>query len=460
MIYSFSSNNPIYFTINHTMPDSVHYTIKKVNHIYCDVEPEQTEVLHLVDGTIVYDYHYSYANGDTTLIYEGDVYVGNGFQLETVNGSYYAVNVDVHTIIKDYLDNTANIDDAYKHCMGDETYNLSRRDVVMGDDDYVFQNDFTTYFLIEWYDGVMNREYLFSCTYNYADQYANINKNYLCSEPNIETGVINDYPSVEYINETPFYIAFRTDNFENNITPSEEGHDITYDRLRVKVWLSGEPNGYIVSVKEDVYTTLTDYVLFTSWEFGNVLKLDTVTDINKVFNISSLPPRPENSKVLKFQFMMLDTMYNPVPISPVFNVNYCTPKNSYVLYYFNLKGGFDFVPCTLKSKHTINAERNRIQHAPGVINSNNINVINAYSDTYLTNTTTEYVLNTEIMSDENSKKMKDIFLSKAIILYDVDEQKFKPVIINDSSLTIKKYDNDKIFNYTITVNDAITTTLY
>ena len=78
---------------------------------------------------------------------------------------------------------------------------------------------------------------------------------------------------------------------------------------------------------------------------------------------------------------------------------------------------------------------------------------------YLNNTSTTWTLNTDIMTDEQSKQMYKLFNSEYIWLYDVDKGQMNSVVIEDASLKIKKFITDKVYNYTITVKSSQTFTI-
>ena len=132
----------------------------------------------------------------------------------------------------------------------------------------------------------------------------------------------------------------------------------------------------------------------------------------------------------------------------------CLPENSYILYYVNSLGAIDWLICDKKNTVTYNADRHSMTRYANIQDRTAFGKLN-----YLNNTSTTWTLNTDIMTDEQSKQMYKLFNSEYIWLYDVDKGQMNSVVIEDASLKIKKFITDKVYNYTITVKSSQTFTI-
>ena len=132
----------------------------------------------------------------------------------------------------------------------------------------------------------------------------------------------------------------------------------------------------------------------------------------------------------------------------------CLPENSYILYYVNSLGAIDWLICDKNNTVTYNADRHSMTRFANIQDRTAFGKLN-----YLNNTSTTWTLNTDIMTDEQSKQMYKVFNSEYIWLYDVDKGQMNSVVIEDASLKIKKFSTEKIYNYTITVKSSQTFTI-
>lgn len=87
----------------------------------------------------------------------------------------------------------------------------------------------------------------------------------------------------------------------------------------------------------------------------------------------------------------------------------CLPENSYIVYYVNSLGAIDWIICDKKNSVTYNADRHNITKYANIANRTAFGKLN-----YLNNTTKTWTLNTDIMTDEQSKKMYNVFNSPYI----------------------------------------------
>lgn len=132
---------------------------------------------------------------------------------------------------------------------------------------------------------------------------------------------------------------------------------------------------------------------------------------------------------------------------------YCRPKDSVTLWFIANNGALDFIYCDLVCQRTVNADRTQMTKYATIANRTQFGKFNYSTEIY-----ESYELNTQIMSDELSKKMKNIFTSNYVWLQD-SEGILHSVVLTEKSLTIKKRQTHKIFNYTIHCEDSQTTNL-
>lgn len=132
---------------------------------------------------------------------------------------------------------------------------------------------------------------------------------------------------------------------------------------------------------------------------------------------------------------------------------YCRPKDSVTLWFIANNGALDFIYCDLVCQRTVNADRTQMTKYATIANKIQFGKFNYSTEIY-----ESYELNTQIMSDELSKKMKNIFTSNYVWLQD-SEGVMHSVVLTERSLTIKKRQTHKIFNYTIHCEDSQTINL-
>jgi len=142
------------------------------------------------------------------------------------------------------------------------------------------------------------------------------------------------------------------------------------------------------------------------------------------------------------------------PVITDMEVVSCLPANSYILYYVNSLGAIDYIICDKKNTVTYNADRHGMTRYATIANRTKFGKLN-----YLNNSTRTWELNTDIMSDQQSSQMYKVFNSQYMWLYDCDKNQINSVVLEDASLKIKKFDTDKVFNYTIKVSSSQTFTI-
>lgn len=130
-----------------------------------------------------------------------------------------------------------------------------------------------------------------------------------------------------------------------------------------------------------------------------------------------------------------------------------TSKNTcakYAIYYLNPLGGWDQLLIEGKVVKTIKLENKSYKR-------NFDNNTNEFENKhYLKNLTTSYKLTTGYLTDAQSKLMPNLIETTKAYLFELDTNKYIPVLINTTSVDIKTYRNQgrKLFTYTIEVQES------
>ena len=126
--------------------------------------------------------------------------------------------------------------------------------------------------------------------------------------------------------------------------------------------------------------------------------------------------------------------------------------SNYVLYYRNALGGIDLFPVTGKV-----IKSNNIEHL--TINKKYDNRTLNFGKTNYENILTEkWQLYSGRLTDQQSKLMHHLINSTYVYLYDIQADKFTPVVITDTEMEYKTYknNNNKMVYYTINVEASQT----
>ena len=130
-----------------------------------------------------------------------------------------------------------------------------------------------------------------------------------------------------------------------------------------------------------------------------------------------------------------------------------TSKNTcakYAIYYLNPLGGWDQLLIEGKVVKTIKLENKSYKR-------NFDNNTNEFENKhYLKNLTTSYKLTTGYLTDAQAKLMPNLIETTKAYLFELDTNKYIPVLINNNSVDIKTYRNQgrKLFTYTIEVQES------
>lgn len=171
-------------------------------------------------------------------------------------------------------------------------------------------------------------------------------------------------------------------------------------------------------------------------------------------SVQMQPKRYEGNYTFGSTYKYFYVTIGGVRKTPNIEIANCLPENSYILYYVNTLGAVDYIICDKKNSVTYNAERHSMTRYATIQDRTAFGKLN-----YLNNSTRTWTLNTDIMDDEQSKQMYKVFNSEYMWLYDCDKGQMNSVVLEDASLKIKRFDADKIYNYTITVKESQTFTI-
>lgn len=143
----------------------------------------------------------------------------------------------------------------------------------------------------------------------------------------------------------------------------------------------------------------------------------------------------------------------------------------YVLHYVNEYGGWDHLLIQGKaiektSTERLEMEKTRWNSTIGkddadlrrVVTPSDAYVATRGRTNYQNETTRKWELNTHWLTDTQSEKMRHIFHSAEVYLFDIEKQLFFPVIVKDSEYTIQKHRTNgrKLITYSLNVEAAYT----
>lgn len=147
---------------------------------------------------------------------------------------------------------------------------------------------------------------------------------------------------------------------------------------------------------------------------------------------------------------------------PKYKFRACMPANTVTLYWLNLNGGLSWCHFDAKLVESNNITRNQITHPSnfdyaqrGEFGIDNYN-IQSYKS---------WVLNTNFMNNRQSELIQDLFKSPKVWMqkYDYDDLEnglITSVVITDTKSTLKTFENDKLFNYTVNIRESKTENIY
>lgn len=147
-------------------------------------------------------------------------------------------------------------------------------------------------------------------------------------------------------------------------------------------------------------------------------------------------------------------------ITPNYPVKLCKPKSAVTLYWLNLNGGLSWCHFDCKNIKSSNITRSQIEHniAPNQYTKFGL-------DNYHVSSYNSYNLNTNFLTDEQSKRIQDLFVSPKVWMqiYDYDNLQYGKtisVVVTDNKVEEKNFKNDKMFNYTVNVRESKSENIY
>lgn len=147
-------------------------------------------------------------------------------------------------------------------------------------------------------------------------------------------------------------------------------------------------------------------------------------------------------------------------ITPIYPVKLCKPKSAVTLYWLNLNGGLSWCHFDCKNIKSSNITRSQIEHniAPNQYTKFGL-------DNYHVSSYNSYNLNTNFLTDEQSKRIQDLFVSPKVWMqiYDYDNLQYGKtisVVVTDNKVEEKNFKNDKMFNYTVNVRESKSENIY
>lgn len=202
---------------------------------------------------------------------------------------------------------------------------------------------------------------------------------------------------------------------------------------------------YFVPAK-NLYTTSQPEVVIWTYPNGELVPVSyNVSTTNYRLKIAINEYKVMNGKKMYPTHVLIRDKKYPIL--------YCRPQDSVTLWFIANNGALDFIYCDLVCQRTVNANRTQMTKYATIANRKQFGKFNYSTEIY-----ESYELNTQIMSDKLSKKMKNIFTSNYVWLQD-SEGIMHSVVLTEKSLTIKKRQTHKIFNYTIHCEDSQTINL-
>ena len=238
---------------------------------------------------------------------------------------------------------------------------------------------------------------------------------------------------------------------------------------------------YAVGVQDYLYEgqMFPVYVLNNATEFSNVVIERTITNNNDFtttrpfhdysmdgasnhnFFLNTRIPffNNNNVKSAKLQYFINNNEVKQ-DLTPNYPVKLCKPKSAVTLYWLNLNGGLSWCHFDCKNIKNTNITRSQIEH--------NI-ALNQYTkfglDNYHVSSYNSYTINTNLLTDEQSKRIQDLFVSPKVWMqiYDYDNLEYGKIIsvvVTDKKVEEKNFNNNKMFNYTVNVRQSNTENIY
>lgn len=236
---------------------------------------------------------------------------------------------------------------------------------------------------------------------------------------------------------------------------------------------------YAVGVQDYLYEgqMFPVYVLNNATDISNIIVQKESTDNNGITSVTPyynyemagasyhnfflntrVPFFNNNEKVVKLKYVI---NFNEITqdLTANYPVKLCKPKSTVTLYWLNLNGGLSWCHFDCKNIKNTNITRSQIEH--------NI-ALNQYTqfglDNYHVSSYKSYTLNTDLLTDEQSKRIEDLFVSPKVWMQIYDNKlnygKTISVVVTDNKVAEKNFKNNKMFNYTVNVRESKSENIY
>lgn len=138
-----------------------------------------------------------------------------------------------------------------------------------------------------------------------------------------------------------------------------------------------------------------------------------------------------------------------------YDIRLCVPDNVVTLYFINMAGGITWCHCDKKNTKSLKVTRNQITHNSVIDKPAEFGIDNFMNSTYY-----EYTLNTDWLDDEQMTKLQELFKSPKVWMFDYTTETMKSVILTENNYNVKTKMNQRMYNYTIKVQDSQTYNIY
>lgn len=168
---------------------------------------------------------------------------------------------------------------------------------------------------------------------------------------------------------------------------------------------------------------------------------------------------PTNTAYYSFYFYSVAPIISNISsnVHTVYIDDYCSKYSRYVLHFLNRLGNYDSFTFNLLSRYKTDKETSEYKKIPYELNGSNVYRYEKYTNdtvTYNTILTNKWTLNTDWIDNDKATWLRDLFASPEVRL----ENESGDIIA--VKCTVKSYEtkqqvNDKMFNFTIEIENAL-----
>lgn len=134
--------------------------------------------------------------------------------------------------------------------------------------------------------------------------------------------------------------------------------------------------------------------------------------------------------------------------------NRCTMYDTYLLHYFNKRGGYDTAVFNKLSRETDNITRSNYKINNYGFNGSSVELVRQTRPTYNVNIETSFNLNSDWMTESEAFIMRQLFSSPDVWLQ-LPTGANIPVIVTDNGYERKRHINDDLISYSVNVQKSI-----